>query len=116
MDIAYITRGPGQKGNFVDWSIKRDAVRVLINVMGQRGAVFRKTAHEQRGKDVQIVRPAIMKNIPDHLHTLLIGGFQHGCQGGKIKLSSSFNERPAGSVADGANIKASQQLVITGHL
>src|SRR3569832_496332 len=99
MDIAHITCGPGQKGNFVDRGIKRVSVRVLINVTCQGSAVFSKTVHEEGGKNVQIVRPAIMENIPNHLHALLISRFQHGSQGRKIELASLLNEWPAGPVA-----------------
>src|SRR5688572_22696675 len=116
MDITHISRCPGEKGNLVDGCIKRDSVRIVIDIACQCCAVSRKTIHERGGNDVNIVREAIVESIPYHLHAMLVGSFKHWGQGGKVKHAGSFNKRPACPVTDCANIKTSQQFIIAGRL
>src|SRR5688572_31901242 len=56
---THISRCPGEKGNLVDGCIKRDSVRIVIDIACQCCAVSRKTIHERGGNDVNIVREAI---------------------------------------------------------
>jgi hypothetical protein len=45
-----------------------------------------------------------------------IGSLYHRRKGRKIKCARSFNERPARSITDCADVETSQQFVIAEHL
>src|SRR5688572_25822485 len=115
MDIAHISRGPGEKGNFVDRCIKRYAIGMVMDEVSQCRAVLCKTIHEGRRENIKVIRIAIMEDGPDDLYVVPFGCFEHGDKGGKIICAGSFNERPACPVTDCMNIEVSQQFVIAGQ-
>jgi hypothetical protein len=89
---------------------------VIVDKARQGRAISRKTIHERGSENIKIIGPAIVHYIPDHLHILLSGSLQHGRKGREIEPTRPLDHRPARAVTNGANIKASQQLVIAEYL
>jgi hypothetical protein len=79
-------------------------------------AILCESIYKPGGKDVQIIRAAVVEYIPDDLHIVLTGGIQHGNQGGEIELPAALDQRPAGSIPHGTDVYAAQQFVVRCHL
>ena len=116
VQIARIPAGPGQEADLVHRAPEGDGIRHLAMVptggAGQPG----KAVDEGRGPDVQIVRPAVMHHVPDHLRAGVTRRLKHRGPGSQVQRAARVDRRPAQGVAAGADAQALQLQVILGGM
>ena len=70
-------------------------------------------ANEIRAKDIEMIRPAIMPEVPDDLGSGLSGGAHNRLYAGEIELvRHRFDQMPAQSFAHRANAMLPKQAII----
>src|SRR5437588_8664255 len=78
---------------------------------------LRKPVDERGRKQIDIVRPAVMAYIPDHLNALTPGCLEHGKKRREIVLPApAVDEVPSHAVTRGADALAAQQLIVARGL
>jgi hypothetical protein len=80
--------------------------------MTEAGEAFDKARHE----NVQVVRPSVVTDVPDHLDALTLCRFNHGGKRREIVRPSPLNEVPADPVTNGPHANVAHQCVVTGDL
>ncbi|MNV14223.1 hypothetical protein D3C71_1048980 [compost metagenome] len=80
--------------------------------MGAGGAIACEPVDETRCPDVEIVRPAVMQQVPNHLGLGILGGPQHRPDTRPVIAARLFDQVPSKSVTHRADTEAGKLSII----
>ena len=112
MDVAHIARRPGKKGNFIDGCVKRNAIGIAIDKARQGRAVSRKSIYEDRRKNIQVIRIAVMEKIPDHVEAPAQGRVHEGLHRAEVAVAALVHQRPADGLAHRVDAHLPQAVIV----
>ncbi|RLR18512.1 hypothetical protein D8L93_00280 [Sodalis-like symbiont of Bactericera trigonica] len=108
-------QSPAGKRDFIYRQINRRPVVIGSQPGGQSAAKSRKVRHEPVGKNINILRTAVMTKSPANLNIQPPGGFQTTVQRGEIKSSPLFHQSPANALTHRGNLQRFKRGIILGR-
>ncbi len=86
---------------------------LVLDQLRHRRSITGEALDELRPPDVDVIRPAVMTQVPNHLGTLALGGLQHGQEARPVVLPRlALDQMPAQAVAHGMQTMAVQFGVV----
>jgi hypothetical protein len=102
VDVPHLAPRPGPERDLVDRSVERWLVRLLRNHPRDRTGVLGEALNEFRLKDVEAVGPAVVAEVPDHLHPGIPRRPHLGQERREVVAARRpLDQVPAAAVADG---------------
>ena len=117
IEVGGVAAGPGEERDFVDRALEGDVVRLVANDTRGRGREAREAVDECRRPDVEVVRPAVMHQVPDDLRARLSRGAQHRARSSTSRSwpLARLDQVPAQAVAHRADPETCKLRVIAGR-
>src|SRR5690606_7093799 len=124
VEVGNVAARPGPEGYLVRRRVERHPVALILDQLRHRSGVAGEMLDGGRAPDIDVIRPAVMAQIPDDLATLPLGGLQHRQEARPVILPRRrFDQVPAQAITDAAQPVPAQQRVIlfgpllmTGHV
>src|SRR5436190_18684808 len=96
IENADLAAGPRKERNLVDRDHPHRAVSFTRRHIDERAREIGEAAHEGVAEYIQIIRPAVMQDVPDDLDTGIACGLEHGQDTRKIvDARRGLDEMPA---------------------
>ena len=87
MEVGFFSGSPSEGRDLIDRRVELYALAVVCDESRCLTTVSGKPIHEPGGQDVEIIRPAVVTECPDHLNTVAPSGLQHRPEGREIESS-----------------------------
>jgi hypothetical protein len=107
-----VPAGPGEVRRLVDRSEVAGAVRPPPDVLRRGVAVVREPGRELTGERVQVLRVAVVEEVPDDLHSVPPAGFDEGPDRGEVVPAPVVHQGPAHAVSRRADADFPQKPVV----
>ncbi len=117
IEIGRVAPAPGEKRDLVHRTVERHRVGLVPNQAGGRGRESGEAIDEGGPPDVEVVGPAVMQQVPEHLRPGLAGGAEHGQEARPVVASGrGLDQMPSQAVPHRADRVARERPIVQGRV